>query len=410
MSANTINRRRLLGTAGTSALLWAVGGTGPARAGEPFRIGALNPITGAGSLYGTGMQKAIIFSAEEVNAAGGAGGRMLEVFPEDSQTQPDAGVLAAKRLIEVKKVHAIMGTWSSGVALAVMPIQEAAGVIHMTSAGASIISTQDKKDLVYRFSTTGQRSGRAIAKILAQDGVQRVATMAFNNASGRDITDGVKGAWTEMGRKLVAEVVYEPNRPSYRSELQRVLAGKPEAIVLGAYVPDTTIIVREAWQLNAKVRFIGPGYAVSPKLVESLGPEVAEGLMAVDYVSALNGAAFTHFAERYRKVVGGDPADGFFAACAYDMVQAAALAIEAAGGSTDNAAIAAKLREVANPPGTPVSSFAEGKALLKAGQKVNYEGASGPLDFDEHGDVRPLFKLSVIRKGQLEFRQMLDLK
>ena len=70
----------------------------------------------------------------------------------------------------------------------------------------------------------------------------------------------------------------------------------------------------------------------------------------------------------------------------------------------------AKLREVANPPGTPVSSFAEGKELLKAGQKINYEGASGPLDFDEHGDVRPLFKLSVIRKGQLEFRQMLDLK
>lgn len=391
-------------------LTWAFGGLGPARAaGEPLRIGALNPVTGAGSLYGSGMQKAILFSAEEVNAAGGAGGRQLEVYAEDDQTQPDAGVLASKRLIEVKRIHALLGTWSSGVALAVMPIQDAAGVIHMTSAGASNIQDFDKKDLVYRFSTTGQRVGRAIASILSKDGVQRLATMAFNNASGRDLVDGAKAAWAKLGRPLVGDVVYEPNRPTYRSELQKVLAGNPEVIVLGAYVPDTTIIVREAFQLGAKVRFIGPGYAVSPKLVEALGPEATDGLMAVDYVSALNNAAYKHFSERYRQVVGGNPDDNFFAACTYDMVQVLALAAEAAGGAEDNTKIVEKLRTVANPPGTPVSSFAEGKALLKAGQKINYEGASGPIDFDENGDVTPLFKLSVFKNGTLEFRQMIQL-
>ncbi|MFM7570979.1 MAG: ABC transporter substrate-binding protein, partial [Betaproteobacteria bacterium] len=58
-------------------------------AAPSFRIGALNPITGAGSPYGPGMQRAILMAAEEVNAAGGAGGRRLEVFAEDTQTKPD---------------------------------------------------------------------------------------------------------------------------------------------------------------------------------------------------------------------------------------------------------------------------------------------------------------------------------
>lgn len=409
MSQNLITRRRLLGAAGAGAFVATFGTNFPLRANEPFRIGALNPVTGAGSLYGGGMQKAIQFSADEVNAAGGAGGRMLEVYTEDSQTQPDAGVLAAKRLIEVKKVHAIMGTWSSGVVLAVMPIQEAANVIHMTSGGASQITTEDKKDLVFRFSTTGMRSGAAIAQILAKQGVKRVATMAFNNASGRDIVAGAKAAWEKMGNKLVGEVIYEPNQPSYQSELQKALAGDPEVIILGAYVPDTTLIVRGAFQLGSKVRFIGPGYAVNAKLVQSLGAEATEGLMAVDYVSALDNAAYKHFAERYKQVMGGAEGDDFFAACAYDMVQVTALAIEAAQGATDNFKIVAKLREVANPPGETVSGFAQGKALLKAGKKINYEGAGGPIDFDENGDVRPLFKLSEFKGGKLEFREMIAL-
>ena len=82
-----------------------------------LRIGTLCPITGAGSPYGSGMQKSIEAMVAEVNAAGGAGGRKLELFNEDGQTKPDAAVLAAKKLIEVNKVQAIFGTWSSSTAI-----------------------------------------------------------------------------------------------------------------------------------------------------------------------------------------------------------------------------------------------------------------------------------------------------
>ena len=381
----------------------------PAAAAEPFRIGALNPITGAGSPYGTGIQKTIIFTADEINAAGGAGGRMIEVFPEDSQTSPEPSVIAAKKLIEVNKVHAIMGTWSSGVTLAVMPLTDAANVIEMNHSGAVAISTLDKKDLVYRFSATGERIGRAVAGMIAKEKLNRIGSMAFNNASGRDLVSGVKSQWEKMGHKLLAEVVYEPNRASYRSELQSVLAANPEVIVMGSYLPDTTIIVREARQLGSTVKFIVPGYAVPPTLAETLGNEATNGVMAVDYVSALDSPAYAHFVKRYKEVMGPNAEEDFYASCAYDMVTCTALAIEAAGGAADNFGIVAKLRTVSNPPGDPVGSFAEGKKLLAAGKKINYEGASGPLDFDEYGDVNPLFKLSEFQDGKMKFKYMLAL-
>jgi branched-chain amino acid transport system substrate-binding protein len=119
-----------------------------------FRIGSLCPVTGAGSPYGSGMQKAIEIAVAEVNAAGGAGGSKLELFAEDGQTKPDAAVLAAKKLIEVNKVQAILGTWSSGVTLAVMPLTDAANIIEMNCSGAPAISTLDTKDLVYYLSVT----------------------------------------------------------------------------------------------------------------------------------------------------------------------------------------------------------------------------------------------------------------
>ncbi len=369
-----------------------------AQSGDVLRVGALNPVTGAGSPYGSGMQKAILMAAAEVNAAGGVAGRKIEVFAEDSQTAPEAGVLAAKKLIEVNKVQAILGTWSSGVTAAVMPITDAAGIVHATNAGASNITSS--KGLMFRYSALSVRVGVAQAGMIAKRGHQRLATMSFNNPSGREITGGAKQGWEKLGRQLVAEVVYEPNRPSYRSEVQRVLAGNPDAIVLGGYLPDFTVILREARQMGSNVKFYAPAWAVNQKLIDALGPAATEGVMTHDYVAALNSEAFKAFVEKFRKATGIDPTENYYACCAYDMMVTFALAAEAAASKSP---VNSVMRTVANPPGTPVYDVAQGLKLLRAGTKINYEGASGPIDFDDLGNVKPLFKLSEIRNGKVEF-------
>lgn len=396
-----MHRRQLIQWAALSAapglghLAWAQA------PGAAFRVGALTPMTGAGSPYGPGMQQAIRLAVDEINAASGAGGRRVELFTEDTQTKPDAAVLAAKKLIDVNRVQAVLGTWSSGVTLAVLPLTDAAGIVQMNVSGAPAISTQDTKDLVWRFQATNDRFGAACAEICARRGFKRPATMAFNNASGLGNTEGFARAWKKRGGEVAAHVTYEPNRPSYRSELQKILAAKPDVIVMGSYLPDTTIILREWYQSGASNGWVIPGWAANPDLVKALGPQVCEGIISVDTVSNEKSAAYAHFDRGYAKATGKAASTNIYAAMAYDMMVGLGLALELAGPQATLAQVNARLREVCNPPGTPVATFAEGKALLAKGQAINYEGASSKLDFDQYGDVTPDFGLSVIEKGQL---------
>jgi branched-chain amino acid transport system substrate-binding protein len=402
-------RRQFIGTLGAATALVASPSIIRAQGQGTFRIGALCPVTGSGSPFGTGMQKMIIAAAEAVNAAGGAAGRKIEVISDDTQTNPQAGVLAAKKLIEVNKVQAILGTWSSGVSLAVVPLTNDANIILMNCSGAPALSVPpaNAKGLSYRFQATNDRFGRAFAEICVKEGFKRAATMAFNNASGIGNTEGFRKAWEAKGNKVVESVVYEPNQPSYRSELQKVLAANPDVIVTGSYLADTTIFMREWFQTGQPVKWIMPGWAASPELVKATGADVVEGVISVDSVSNENAPSYKAYDEAYRKAMNQPGQSNVYAAMTWDMVHSLALAIEAAN-STETAAINAKIREVANPPGQQVYTYAEAKEAIKKG-KINYEGASSVLDFDQYGDVTPDFGVFFIEKGKLNRRYVVKI-
>src|SRR5688572_16672704 len=109
-----MSRRAVL--AGATALGVAAFAPRVTRAqGAVIRLGTLNPLTGAGGSYGPSMRRAMEWVASEVNAAGGVLGRKVELASEDDQTNPEAAVRAARKLIDVDKVAAVMGTWASAV-------------------------------------------------------------------------------------------------------------------------------------------------------------------------------------------------------------------------------------------------------------------------------------------------------
>jgi len=141
---------------------------------------------------------------------------------------------------------------------------------------------------------------------------------------------------------------------------------------------------------------------------KALGPEVLEGLIVFDSVPDSDGAAFKVFDAGYRTAMGGPGLANVYAAMCYDMVSVLALAMQKAGPEANNAAIVQAIPEIAGPPGQKVSSFAEGKAALKAGQKIDYQGASGPLDFDANGDAVSVFGVSRFSKGTLERKYLLN--
>ena len=90
----------------------------------------------------------------------------------------------------------------------------------------------------------------------------------------------------------------------------------------------------------------------------------------------------------------------FFASMAYDHLMVIALSVLAAKGDTAGDAIKANIRKISNPPGKVVGSWADAAAPVRAGEKVNYEGASSAVDFDEHGDVKTDFGVYRIKAGK----------
>lgn len=371
-----------------------------AQSTQPIKVGALLPITGAGSPYGTGILETILAATKLVNEAGGVAGRQIEIIVEDDQTNPQAGVLAAKKLIEVNRVSAIIGGWSSSVSMSVMPMTNEANIPFFYASTAPDLSfpTVNTKKLGYRFQGPASRFGNAFAAICEKEGFKRAAVMAFNNGSAVGIADSFEKAWKERGNDVVARVIYEPAQTSYRAELQQVLAAQPDVIVTGSYLTDTSIILKDWYQSGASNKWIMPTWAVSSELIGSLGNEVVEGIYSVSGVSNLGSDAFKTYDEAYRAAMGVSGDTNIDAAQNWDMLNVLALAIEAANGD-DGPAFHSKIREVSGTPGTVVTSFAEGRDILRQGGQIDYEGASSSVNFEETNDVSTDFAVSRIENG-----------
>lgn len=396
---NHIDRRQLIiaGAASSLAAVFPVFAQGT----NSFRIGALNPITGAGANYGAGMQKTILFASAEVNAAGGAAGRKFEVFPEDDQTNPNSALLAAKKLIEVNKVQAILGTWASGVSLAVMPLTNDANAILMHTSGAVALAEakQNPKKLGFRYQGSSKHLSKAFLKAALKEGLKRPAVLALNNPATAPHAEGFRKEWMAAGGSLTDFVLYEPNRTSYRSELQQVLRSKPDGIILSGYAPDGVIVIRDWFQTGTKMKWIMPGFAANTEFLKALGNEATEGIVVVESVVNEGATAYKNFAKQYEAAMGKPAASNVYAAMCYDMVNVLALAVEAAGPNADAVAISKKIHEVTTGPGLQVGTFAEGRVALKQGKKINYEGASSSVEFDDENDVDPTFAGFVVNSG-----------
>lgn len=397
------NRRQFVSSSvalGVASMLpWAVRAQPPS---EPFRLGALNSITGVGGPYGGAMLQAIRIAVDEVNAAGGAAGRQIALYAEDDQTKPDAAVLAVKKLVDINRVQAVIGVWPSAVGLAIMPITNNAGVIMMNSCGAPEMQAENKRGLAWMFQASNAVFGKAFAEIARQRGFQRPAIMAFNNSTFVGLADYFKQAWEAGGGKVNELVIYEPNQTTYRTELNRVLATKPDVIALGSYRPDATILLREWYQSGQDCKFIMPGWTANEDLVKALGKEATEGIISVSNVAADEHVAYQSFAKRFRDKMKRDP--DIFAAQSYDMVITLALALEAAGASATTADINAQIRPVTSG-GQKVGSYAQGLEVLKAGGDVDFEGASSSLNFGQNGETVPDFGVFEITDGKLILKE-----
>lgn len=385
MSSFTIGRRSaLLGAAGMAST-FAIGGKAFGQ-GAPVVFGALPPLTGAGGPYGPAMLRAIQTVVDEANAAGGIpsrqGGRQVRVIAEDDQTNPDAGVRGARKLIDVDRVTALMGTWASSVTTAVAPLCWENRLPLFTVSGADSITLLPHQGFIFRTQPNSRLQIATGADFLIAQGARRIFHLAAQSPFAQSSQDVLTERFRAAGGSVAGYIVYERDKTAFRSEVDQIMRARVDTVFLNGYLPDVTILLRELFRAGFEGRRFTPAYAVNQNSFQTLPNEVTNGVITWQPSPDIESGAFRRLQTRFGNVE-VDP----YSAQTTDHAALAILAAAAAGEAT-GIAIRDNVRRIAAGEGEKVDNVTDGLRLLSAGRPINYEGASGPVDCDERGDIR----------------------
>ena len=397
-----ISRRTLLaGSAALAAAAWSP--RHAAAQGAPIRLGTLTPLTGAGGSYGPSMRKAIEWVASEVNGAGGVLGRKVELVSEDDQTNPEAAVRAARKLIDADKVAAIMGTWASAVTTAVAPLCWESKTFLTTVSGSDTITQLPHLGYLVRTQPNTQLQIGKLGEFILSLKSKRVFVLAAQTPFAVPSQKRLSEILPKGGSELVGGVIYDKDKTTFRSEIDQALRAKPDMIYLNGYTPDTTVVLKELFKAGYTGAKIAQGYAVNQKLLDSVPAEVTDGTYTATPSPAVDSAGY----KRLAKFLGAADLDPYSCQC-HDHASLVILAIAKAKGEATGTAIKDSVRKISQGSGVKVDNAVEGLKLLAQGKEINYEGASGPCDFTETGDIIDCkIRYDVAEKGAFKLVKIL---
>jgi neutral amino acid transport system substrate-binding protein len=368
----------------------------PARAqtGCPVKLGGVLSLTGSLGAVGKPIAETARMAVEHVNAAGGVKGCPIEFILRDDQGQSTVGVDAAKHLVDVQGVPALIGAISSGVSLPILTSVAAPGKVTMvtccsTAPTFTTLAAEGKTGgYFFRTIPTTKTMAYAAARLAAQRGHKKTAVVYVNTDFGVNMAKDFARAFQKLGGSVAASLPYQENQPSYRAEVNRALAAGPDSVYLVAFPQDGATIAREWLSFGGTQSLLLNNALRANEFLKAVGAKFLQNAYGVDSAQ-VSGPSVDGFNQAYQAKFGSAP-NGPGLHTVYDAVVVVALAMQASK-AISGTEIRDNIRRVTAPGGTVVSTGVDGikKGLdfLRGGQPVRYVGATGPVTFDEHGDV-----------------------
>ena len=322
-------------TAGVLAVLAsvAVACVGDPDEPEPYRIGVMESLTGPGETYGTVAVRAKTMAMDEINAAGGIGGRPLELVVEDSKCGAQDAINAYRKLTDVEGVKIILGTTCSGAMLGVAPLAEADGVV-LFSGLASNPDIASAGDYIFRTQISDIEVGLTTGDTLWADGVRALATITEET----DYAEGVRrtsvAQFEKRGGRVVATERFASDTTDFRTPLTKLFAAEPDALHIAPQSEFAAgTIVKQARELGYDGPIYGETITVGATALDIAG-DAATGLKAItaapDPENAKAQAVLAGFRERYDYIT-----LPWHLGSAYDTVYIAAACLERTGDDQD---------------------------------------------------------------------------
>jgi branched-chain amino acid transport system substrate-binding protein len=334
------NRRATVGILLLSALLAA--GCGRARGGgedqgqgggavvqppERVRIGAFMSMTGDTGQYGLSAINGIRMAVEEVNAAGGVGGKRVELIVRDTRSDEAETERAVRSLVEEARVHALLGEVVSSRSLVAGRIAQAARVPMLTPSSTSPEVTR-RGEYVFRSCYTDPLQGAAIADFaLGTLNARRAAFLLdAGQAYSTELARFIREEFTRGGGEVVLTAFYASGAADFTSQLFEVASVKPDVVFVPGYYLEAGLLARQAAQLGVTAPLVGGDGWASPRLYEIGGDAVVGSYFSSHFAADDADPLVRRFVEDYRRFFNSPP--DAFAASAYD---AARILLDACG-------------------------------------------------------------------------------
>lgn len=352
-----------------------------------LRVGTLFPATGAASYIGPAQAAGAALAVADVNAVGGVGGAPLELIARDSGDAATPTLEASFADLVANGVDVVVGPSSSLLAARAIPLAVEAGVAVVSPAATFPgLTTADDDGYFFRTIPAYGHQGLALGEVLSEAGPVDVALLYVDDEFGRALAPALAEGLEAHGSSLVLAQGVPPGTADLSIVLGRLADAAPDVVVLGstyASVDATKALITSA---------IAAGYGGAKLWLTTQNTGDYSQALPAGTLLGVNGIIEGYqpdeaFVARL-KSVDASLTDVRYAAEAYDAVILAALA--AVQGGDEGSAIAANLGDV-SVGGLKCANFAECLAPLQAGEDIDYDGMSGPLNFTPEGDISPAF-------------------
>ncbi|KFI25518.1 branched-chain amino acid ABC transporter substrate-binding protein [Haematobacter missouriensis] len=388
-------KRMLLASAAMAIL------TGAASA-EEVKIGISIGFTGPLESLAPAMAAGAELAMKEVSDSGKLldGSTLVPVRADSTCIDAAAATAAAERIVTSDRVKAIMGGMCSGETIATLQnVAMPNGIVMISpSATSPALSTMESNGLFFRTSPSDARQGQVMSEIMEARGIKKVAVTYTNNDYGKGLADSFVAAFKAAGGEVTIVAAHEDGKADYSAEVGALAAAGGEVLVIAGYIDQGGGgVLRAAIDSGAFETFEFPDGMVSQTLEDKFGKEINGSF-------GQNPAAAGEGRDKYVAMGKEHGFDGTsaFSAESYDAVALMALAMEAAK-SSDPAQWKTKVMEVANAPGEKIypGELAKGLELIKAGQDVDYVGATA-VELVPPGESAGSYREVQFTDGKLE--------
>ncbi|OZI73527.1 MULTISPECIES: ABC transporter substrate-binding protein [Bordetella] len=307
---------------------------GGASAADKIKVGFMLPYSGTYAALGAAIENGFkLYVAEQ---GGKLGGREIEYFKVDDESNPAKASENANRLIKRDQVDVLIGTVHSGVAMALAKAAKGSDTtLIVTNAGADAITGPMCGPGIFRTSFSNWQPGYAMGPVAAAKGHKTAVTITWKYAAGEEQIGGFREGFEKAGGKVVKELTLPFPNVEFQSLLTEIAALKPDMVFAFFAGGGAVKFVQDyhASGLQKSIPLYGTGFLTDGTLPAQ--GEAAQGLLTtLHYADGLDTPRDNAFRADYRKAYNMQP--DVYAVQGYDAAQLMQVGLQAVQGDIAN--------------------------------------------------------------------------